>query len=358
MITSLGPPPGGPDTPYASVDLDIVERNIERLQRYCDTHGIACRPHIKTHKLPAIAHAQLRAGAVGVTCQKLAEAIAMVAAGIDDILITYPLVGDAKLERLCGLARDATISVAADSAEVATAMSRALCPRRLSLDFLVECDTGLQRTGVQTPTDAFELAQLVHGLPGLRFAGLMTYPTGPETPAFLREARATIEAAGIPVERVSSGGTQAAFSTHQADVITELRAGTYVYGDRSTIANGSVAIEDCALRVHSTVVSRPSPGRAILDAGSKVLTSDPAEGSELTGYGLIIERPRAEIDQLFEEHARVQLSPDEPALEIGDIVTIIPNHACGTTNMQNQVIAHRSGESVGWWPIAARGGVR
>ncbi|HEX4009423.1 MAG TPA: alanine racemase [Solirubrobacteraceae bacterium] len=357
MANSTGPP-GGADTPYASVDLDAVDRNIGRMQDYCDRHGLAFRPHIKTHKLPAVAYAQIRAGAVGITCQKLSEAATMVSAGIEDVLITYPLVGEAKLERLRGLARAARLSVGADSAIVAQGISAAMAGEEGEIDFLVECDTGLGRTGVQTPRDAAELALLVDQLPGLRFAGLMTYPSGQDTPAFFQSARAAIEAVGLRVSRFSGGGTEHAYSTHESPIYTELRAGTYVYGDRACVANGTVAEGDCALRVHATVVSRPTPQRAILDAGSKSLTTDPVEAPGVTGYGLLVGRPEAEIDELYEEHARVLLSAQAPPLAVGDTVTIVPNHACGTTNMQNEVLAHRSGRPIGWWPIPSRGAVR
>jgi D-serine deaminase-like pyridoxal phosphate-dependent protein len=346
------------ETPYASVELAAVDRNIQRMQAYCDAHGLAFRPHIKTHKLPALAHEQIRAGAVGITCQKVSEAAVMVAAGLRDVLLAYPVLGREKLERLCGVARVARISVAADSAQIARGIAGAMAESGQVIDFLVECDTGLGRTGVQTPRDAAELAVLVDSLPGLRFGGLMTYPTSDRTASFFREARLAIEAAGLSVACASGGGTETAFRTHERGEITELRAGTYVYGDRACIANGSVPLEDCALRVHATVVSRPTPSRAILDAGSKVLTMDPVEAPGEAGFGLIVDRPRAVIDELYEEHARVALSPDEPPLDLGDVVTIVPNHACGTTNMQNRVFVRRGGEPVGWWPVAARGAVQ
>jgi D-serine deaminase-like pyridoxal phosphate-dependent protein len=268
------------------------------------------------------------------------------------------VLGRSKLERLRGLARVARMSVAADSAEVARGLAGVMADSETSIDFLVECDTGLGRTGVQTPRDAAELAVLVDSLPGLRFGGLMTYPTSDHTAPFYREARLAIEAAGLRVECASGGGTETAFRTHDLGEITELRPGTYVYGDRACIANGTVAPDDCALRVHATVVSRPTPSRAILDAGSKVLTMDPVEAAGETGFGLIVERPGAVIDTLFEEHARVELAADEPPLALGDVVTIVPNHACGTTNMQNRVFVRRDGEPVGWWTVAARGAVQ
>jgi len=353
-----GAPPGGLDTPYASVDLDLVQANIADMQSYSDGRGLALRPHIKTHKLTAVARMQLDAGAVGVTCQKVAEVEAMVAAGIEDILVSYPVWGPEKLTRLCGLARQARIAVAADSFSVAEGLSAAANRDGVTIGFLVECDTGLQRTGVQTAEEAAALARQVHELPSLRFDGLMTYPTGPKTQAMLTAAKAAIEEAGLEVRCVSAGGTESAHYTHESSVVTELRVGTYIYGDRACVANGSVPLERCALRVHATVVSCPTAGRAILDAGSKTLSTDLAEAAGAPGYGFILERPGAVIDELFEEHARVILSPEEPPLTLGDVVTIVPNHACGTTNMQNQVIVHRSGDAIGWWPVAARGGVR
>ena len=154
------------DTPVATVDLDAVERNIARMQGYCDEHGLAFRPHIKTHKLPAIAHMQVRAGAVGITCQKLGEAEVMVAAGLRDILLTFPLVGAAKAERLAALAGEADVAVVGDSAAVARGLSPALAAAGAEVGFLVEVDTGFARTGVQTPEEAAELAELADSLPG------------------------------------------------------------------------------------------------------------------------------------------------------------------------------------------------
>src|SRR5262245_10220651 len=195
------------DTPVATVDLDAVERNIARMQGYCDEHGLAFRPHIKTHKLPAIAHMQMRAGAVGITCQKLGEAEVMEAAGLRDILLSFPLVGAAKAERLAALASEADVAVAADSADVARSLSHALAAAGAAAGFLVEVDGVFGRTGVQTPDEAAELAQLVDSLPGLRFEGLMMYPTSEETGPAVSAAKAAIEARGLEVRRVSSGGT-------------------------------------------------------------------------------------------------------------------------------------------------------
>jgi D-serine deaminase-like pyridoxal phosphate-dependent protein len=347
------------DTPVATVDLDAVERNIARMQGYCDEHGLAFRPHIKTHKLPAIAHMQVRAGAVGITCQKLGEAEVMEAAGLRDILLSFPLVGAAKAERLAALAGEASVSVAADSAAAARGLSPALAAAGVEAGFLVELDGVFARTGVQTPEEAADLAELADSLPGLRFDGLMTYPTTAETGPAARAAIDAIRGRGLEVRRVSSGGTPTFFTNHEVPEITEVRAGTYVYGDRTCIANGTVPLEDCALRVRATVVSRPTADRAILDCGSKTLTNDRVEDpTGGGGHGLIVEYPDARLHTLHEEHGFVDLSASAGRPEIGDVVTIVPNHACGCTNMHDEVAVHRGGRVVGFWPVAARGKLR
>jgi D-serine deaminase-like pyridoxal phosphate-dependent protein len=347
------------DTPVATVDLDAVERNIRRMQDYCDQHELDFRPHIKTHKLPAVAHMQVKAGAVGITCQKLGEAEVMAAAGLDDILITFPLVGEAKAERAAALAREVKLALVGDSPAVAKGLSAVLARDGIEVDFLVECDTGFRRTGVQSPAEAADLAELVSSLPGLRFAGLMTYPTLPDTTGpWLRATREEVERRGLGVERVSAGGTPTAFVNHEVEEITEVRAGTYVYGDRSCIANGAVPLESCALRVRATVVSRPTRDRAILDSGSKTLTTDPVEEGGGGGHGLIVEYPDAAVYALSEEHGHVDVSACAERPELGEVVTIVPNHACGCTNMHDEVIAHRGGRIIGLWPVAARGKIR
>jgi D-serine deaminase-like pyridoxal phosphate-dependent protein len=343
----------GLDTPSVVVDLDRVERNITSMQSYCDAHGLRLRPHVKTHKLPQLAQRQLAAGAAGIACQKLGEAEVMVDAGCDDVLITFPLIGADKARRLAALAARATLSVFVDSTEVADGLVPALAATGATVDVLVDCDTGYGRTGVQTPRAAAELAEHVAALPGLWFRGLATYPTTATSGQWLEEARAEIEARGLSVDWVSGGGTPTARSTHEVAAITEIRVGTYVFGDRACAADGSVPLEDCALHVVATVVSRPARDRAIVDAGSKALTSDLAAGVD--GYGLLLEHPEAAIVRLSEEHGWVDVSgcPSPPV--VGDVVTILPNHACPVVNLADEVVVHRSGVVEGVWPVAARG---
>jgi D-serine deaminase-like pyridoxal phosphate-dependent protein len=346
------------DTPALVVDLGVATRNAERMQARCDARGLRLRPHIKTHKLPALAHLQIRTGAAGIACQKLGEAEVMAAAGLDDILMTYPLVGTRKAERFAALAREVTMAAAGDSDVVARGLSAALAAAGAEAAFLVECDTGFRRTGVQTPEAAAELGVLADSLPGLRFAGFMTYPTMPGTGAWLAAAVEAAALRGLEASWVSGGGTPASRweATECAPVLTEVRVGTYVYNDRMCLSDGSAAVADCALHVLSTVVSRPAPDRVILDAGTKALTSDTAPG--LDGYGQLLEYPEARVPQLNEEHGYVDLSGCEQRPEIGELVTVIPNHACGTTNMFDEVVAHRDGEVVAVWPLAARGKLR
>lgn len=345
------------DTPAVLVDIDVAKTNIARFQSYADAHGIRVRPHIKTHKLPIMAELQLAAGAVGITCQKVSEAEAM-AAGSDairDVLITYNIVGEAKLRRLKALAEKVTLSVTADSKAVVDGLSAAFRDAAGPLAVLVECDTGAHRCGVASPADAEALALHIAKSPGLVFAGLMTYPlAGGETSveAFMTEAKARIEARGLDVPTITSGGTPTMMHAGEAPVTTEYRPGTYVYNDRSLVSRGACGWDDCALTVLATVVSVPSDDRAIVDAGSKALTSDLLG---LTGYGHVLGRDDIAIDQLSEEHGRL-ISTGPIGLTVGDRVRIVPNHACVVTNMVDTVVMIGDTlEEPEVWPVAARG---
>ena len=343
------------ETPVPVVDIDRLEANIHRLQAYLDEHGIANRPHIKTHKIPEIAQMQMTAGAIGITCQKVSEAEVMADAGFQDIFIPYNIIGESKLNRLMALAKRATVSVTADSAYVIRGLSAAAQHAGLTLTVLIECDTGLHRCGVQSPQEAAELAQLIHSSPNLRFGGLMTYPTNEATDAFIKETRALLEKENIQIERVSGGGTPSMWQSHLHPDVTEHRAGIYVYGDRLTLRAGSVTLDTCALRVYATVVSRPTPERGILDAGSKSLSSD-LHGLE--GYGYICEYPDARIYALSEEHGHVDFSACEHKPEIGERVSIIPNHCCTVTCLFDEVVGMRGDLVEVIWKVAARNAVR
>ncbi len=340
------------ETPVAIVDLDKLEANIAGLQAYLSKHDIANRPHIKTHKIPEIAHMQLNAGAVGITCQKLGEAEVMAQAGIRDIFLPYNLYGEAKLERLMLLARRVSMSVTADSETVVNGLSAAAKRADLILPVLVECDTGGKRCGVQSPQEAADLARLIAKSPCLHFGGLMTFPNSEGADAFMCETKALLAADGIPVERVSGGGTPCMWQAHTMNELTEHRAGTYVYGDRSIIRSGALKLEDCALRVITTVVSRPTADRGVLDGGSKTFSSDLLK---LEGHGLILEYPEANIYGLSEEHGCTDFSQCQSKPDIGERVTVIPNHACVVSNLFNQIMGIRGDSVEVVWPVACRG---
>lgn len=343
------------ETPVPVVDIDRLEANISRLQRYLDERGIANRPHIKTHKIPAIAQMQMNAGAVGLTCQKVSEAEVMADAGFTDIFIPYNIVGESKLARLMALAKRVTVSVTADSAYVIRGLSDAAQWGGLTLAVLIECDTGAHRCGVQSPQEAAALARLINQLPNLHFGGLMTYPTSEQTDSFVRETRNLLAIDNLSIERVSGGGTPTMWQVHTHPEVTEHRAGIYVYGDRLTLRSGAVTLDTCALKVHTTVVSRPTQERGILDAGSKSLSSD-LHG--LDGYGYLCEYPEAKLYALSEEHGHVDFSACERKPEIGERLTIIPNHCCTVTSMFDEVVGARGDEVEVIWQVAARGTVR
>lgn len=342
------------ETPVPVVDMDRMEANITRLQSYLDEHKIANRPHIKTHKIPAIAKLQMDAGAVGITCQKVSEAEVMANAGFDDILITYNIIGESKLRRLMALAARITVSVTADSAYTVRGLSKAAGEAGLTLTVLIECDTGAHRCGVQSPQEAAELARLIGKLPNLHFGGLMTYPTNEHLDGFVRQTRSLLKEDGLTIERVSGGGTPCMWEAHTHPELTEHRAGIYVYGDRLTLRSGAVTLETSALKIFATVVSRPTSDRGILDAGSKTLSSD-LHG--LDGHGYICEYPEAMIYSLSEEHGHVDFSACARKPEIGERVSIIPNHCCTVTSLFDEMIGARDHQVEERWQILARGTV-
>ncbi len=345
-------------TPAAVIDMDRVERNIARIQAACDAARVANRPHIKTHKSPALAQLQIAAGARGITCQKLGEAEVMADAGIDNILISYNLLGDEKMARLGALRSRIDVTVAADNPVVIADLTKAAAIAGRSLSVVVECDTGRKRAGVETPTEAVALARQITASSGLTFAGFMMYPTEtgwPETQAFLDDAMAGIRADGLEATIVSTGGTPNLKNLGQLRGATEHRPGTYIYNDRMQVAAGVATWDDCALHIYATVVSRAGPDRGILDAGSKTLTADTGG---LDGYGLILEHPEAKIARFAEEHGFLDLTRSNTRPNIGDVVRIVPNHVCVVVNMLDEVVMVRGDEIVGVLPVAARGRLR
>ena len=340
------------DSPAVIVNTDQLEENIGELQHYMDKHDILNRPHIKTHKITEIASMQLGAGAIGVTCQKLSEAEVMLASGIDNILIPYNIVGPIKLQRLIQLARKGKLAVTADSEHVVRGLEGAFSAAGLNLEVLVEFDTGMGRCGARTPSKAAELANLIVSSPHLNFGGLMTYPCNNLTDGFVLQVKSMLQESGVRVTRVSAGGTECMLEVHKHPEVTEYRAGTYVYGDLHTVSTGAMNIDQCALRVMTTVVSTPTPDRAIIDAGSKALSSDLLG---LEGYGYVTNYPEALIYSQSEEHGHVDVSSCDKSPEVGERLEIIPNHCCSVTNLYDVVYGIRGNFVEKIWEVAARG---
>ena len=345
-------------TPCAVIDMDRVERNIARVQATCAAAGVANRPHIKTHKSPVLAQMQVKAGAHGITCQKIGEAEVMAAAGIDNILISYNLIGEEKMARLGALQDKAEMTVAADNATVIEGLPQAAAASGRTLSVVGECDTGRKRAGVETPAEAIALARQIAASKGLRFAGFMLYPTETgwvEAQKFYDEALAGVREHGLDAAMVSTGGSPNLVNLGKLMGATEHRPGTYIYNDRMQVAAGVATSDDCALTIYSTVVSRAAPERGILDAGSKTLTSDTGG---LDGHGLILEHPEARIARFAEEHGFLDLTRSNTRPNVGDVVRIVPNHVCVVVNMMDEVVMVRGDEIVGVLPVAARGKLR
>ena len=346
----------GVETPVPVINLDVVEANLRRWQRRCDRLGLANRPHVKTHKITALAQHQLALGASGITVQKLGEAEIMAEAGVPDILVTFNIVGRAKLVRLAALAETTRISVVADHPAVVEGLEKAAADGGGSITVLVECDTGAGRNGVQSPREAATLAASIRNSPHLSYGGLMTFPKPGgrrKMGEFLTEAIRQADLAGCPTDCVSVGGTPDMWSDEGLETATEYRAGTYIFNDLSVMAAGACTADDCAVDVLATVVSLPTPDRAILDAGSKALTSDQL-GEE--GFGRL-RGSEAKLRALSEEHGILDTRRMDRQPNIGDLVRIIPNHVCPVINLFDRVALMKDGAIIGSAMVDARGRV-
>lgn len=357
------------DTPAVVISVDVMERNLARLAAYCNLHHLKLRPHTKTHKVPELAHKQLRYGAAGITVAKLGEAEVMANAGIDDILIAYPLVGDQKMKRLVALATRTRTTVAVDSLEVAERISRAVAPSGSRVGVLAEFNTGLRRCGLPISQSSIDLVAQIAALPGLDWRGLLVYPghimtnTSNLGASIVRENEqlteliGLVERSGLHCDVISGGNTPAAYASHQFAGVTEIRPGTYIFNDRNTVCGGAASWSDCAMTVLTTVVSTSVPGRAIIDAGSKTLSADLLLTGDQRGFGRIVECPDAVIDELSEEHGHVDVTGTGGKLKVGDRVRVIPNHVCVVMNLRDVVYGVDGDQVVAEWRVAARGRV-
>lgn len=342
------------ETPAVLIDLDRVETNLQRAQAHADAEGYKLRPHIKTHKLPRFAKRQVELGAVGITAQKLGEAEVMADAGISDIFLPYNIIGAKKLARLKALNGRIALKVTADSPDTVAGYAASFGAEQ-PLTVLVECDTGGGRCGVQTAEQALALARQIELAPGLRFGGLMTYPPLhglDRSNAWLNGALDLLGTAGIAVPAVSGGNSPDMWAPGGGPV-TERRPGTYIYFDRFQVKEKAATLDDCAITVLVTVVSRPTPTRVVVDAGSKSLTSD-LLGME--GFGLVMGTDIV-VKGLSEEHGVIELPAASDWPRIGERLRIVPNHACVISNLFDVVNLVTGDEVVAVEPVAARGRV-
>jgi D-serine deaminase-like pyridoxal phosphate-dependent protein len=355
------------DTPALLVDLDILERNLERVADYTRRHGLRLRPHTKTHKSIRIGKQQLAAGAAGLTVAKVSEAEVMLGAAPADLLLAYPIIGRAKLERLMEVARRTRLTVALDSPIAARQLADAARAAQVEVGVLAEVDVGLGRVGVSPGEPLLELAQSIENLPHLSFEGITFYPGHiKDLDELGRQALEQLSSlvgailddfrrAGLEPKVVSGGSTPTLFHSHEVQGLTEIRPGTYVFNDVNTVRSGGCAVEDCAATILATVVSTSRPGQMIIDGGSKTFSSDRlANSSEMT-FGSVVEAPGARFHKMNEEHGYVDITRAEREFSIGDRVRVIPNHVCVAVNLHEQVYGVRGDAVEETWKVDGRG---
>ncbi|MXV76399.1 DSD1 family PLP-dependent enzyme [Candidatus Poribacteria bacterium] len=351
------------DTPALLIDLDKMEANIAAMANYFSKVNADLRPHVKTHKTPIIAHKQIAAGAIGVTCAKLGEAEAIIHAGIRDVLIANQVVGPQKIARLINLAKHSEIMVAVDNAQNVQAISEAAVAKGATVRMLVEVNIGMNRCGVEPGKPALELAEQIRRSQNLSFEGLMGYeghtvakPNRAERNTAAREAmqrlvdaKHYLEKHNVAVSIMSGGGTGTFNITGSIPEMTEVQAGSYVLMDATYYNVEGVGDHfDCALSVLATVVSRPHPNRVIVDTGLKVLAKE-------FGIPQPVGLNGVEMTGLSEEHGTMQVSDASVSLKPGDKLEILPTHCCTTVNLHDRYYGIRNGIVESVWNIAARG---
>ncbi|HMC10422.1 MAG TPA: DSD1 family PLP-dependent enzyme [Pirellulaceae bacterium] len=362
MFLPLGTPKDELDTPALLLDLDLFEANVAEAAALCRQHGVAWRPHAKCHKSPDIGRRLIEAGAIGLTCAKLGEAEMFAAAGIADLLVANFLAGPRKVERLVELRRKADPIICLDHVDQAEPISRAMQASEQRVRAILEIDIGLARAGVAPGRPAVELAKRVAALPGIDLVGVMGYEghlllvedQGEKAGricaalAQLVETAERISAAGIECSIVSCGGTGSLPFAVSQPGITEVQAGGVIFMDAFYRYKCHLDGFRYALTILSTIVSRPAPDRAIIDAGRKAMNI------ELTPP-LAIGREDVVVDRLSAEHGSLKLGPTAQDLKIGDRLEFIPGYGDLTTVLHNQFFVLQDGKLVDIWPLTARG---
>lgn len=355
------------DTPALLVDLDVMERNLQRVADYARAHQLRLRPHTKTHKIPALGRRQLDSGAVGLTVAKVGEAEVMLGAEPPDMLVAYPVIGKQKLERLMEVARRTEVTVSLDSREAACRLSSAAQAAGITINVLAEMDVGMGRVGVAPGPELVELGRAIDALPALRLRGIAFYPghiRGNDECArqALSRLSATVQRAvedfrqaGLATEVVSGGSTPTLFHSHEVAGLNEIRPGTYIFNDRNTVACGACERRDCAVTILVTVVSTSRRNGLIIDGGSKTFSSDLLLPAGEKTFGEILEAPRARFFQMNEEHGYVDLADSDARFRVGDRLRVLPNHVCVAMNLHEVVYGIRGEHVKQLWRVEARG---
>lgn len=356
------------DTPALLIDLDRMEANLDRAASYAKAHGLHLRPHTKTHKSPLIGSMQLDSGAAGLTVAKVGEAEVMAGGSVPNLLLAYPVWGEAKWGRLVEVAKSVPVTVALDNLASATGLQRHARRAGLELGILVEVDVGMQRCGLPPGKELVALARVIANMPPLRLEGVMFYPghinlAAADGERALARLAADLDSVltsfkedGLPTEVVSGGSTPTLYQSHRVPGLTEIRPGTYVFNDCTQVAMGACGWDDCAASVVTTVVSTPRPAAAVIDGGSKTFTSDPLRPSGERSFGRVLELPGARFHKMNEEHGMLDLSAyDGAPPRIGQRPRIVPNHVCVTVNMHETAHGIRGEVVERSWAVEGRG---
>lgn len=353
------------ETPAALVETARVDANLDHMAEYARVHGLRLRPHVKTHKTAVIAAAQMRRGAVGLTCATPRE-MEVMSNVAPNLLLAHPPLGD-KIDRILELPQAVRVITALDSPEAIDHVARAAARADRRIGVYVELDVGMHRMGVSAPEQAVSLARRVANSSSLEYAGICFYPGHIRADvdeqdgkiaalnARLGEFVDVLGRAGLAPETVSGGSTPTAWHTHQMPLVTEFRPGTYVFNDRVTAAIGACAPEDCALTVLATVVSTSVSGQAVVDAGAKALGREPMRGASAEGYGIVVDHADVVVSALSEEHGTLDLSKTSWRPTVGERVRIVPNHVCIVVHLNDVLYAVDGEQVVDEWAVAARG---
>lgn len=365
----IGMPLEDVDTPALLIDLDAFERNLQRLATAVADGPVRLRPHAKTHKCPVIARRQMALGAVGVCCQKVSEAEAMVYGGVSNVLVTNEIVGAAKLRRLATLAQQAHLYVCADDPQNVADLNAVALAYHVTLPVLVEVDVGARRCGVAAGAPALALARQIDSSPGLRFAGLQAYHGSAQHIRDFAQRREAIASAveqvhqtinllqqsGLECELVTGAGTGTYQFEATSQIYNELQAGSYIFMDADYAKNlGPDGMPwqtfEHSLFLYTTVMSRPGGDWAVVDAGLKALSVD-------SGMPRVVDLEHVEYSRASDEHGKLTLHDPASPLRVGDKIRLIPGHCDPTVNLYDWYVGIRNQRVEALWPITARGAV-